>query len=159
MDATSGSKSAGDTLRRKRVPLHPVLAAIPIGSWVASLVFDVASYIAAEPRFLAEGSRWLIVIGLIAAAPTAITGLIDALPVPPRTAAAQVVMWHMGLMMAAWLLYATNFLLRTGTVDAPVPAGLVGLSGAGVVVLGAAALAGSSLAHRHTPPAAGHSTR
>lgn len=159
MDATSRPESAEGTFRRRRIPLHPILAAIPIGSWVVSLIFDVASYIAAEPRFLAEGSRWLIVIGLIAAAPTAITGLIDALPVPPRTAAAQVVMWHMGLMMATWLLYATNFLLRTGTVDAPVPAGLVGLSGAGVIVLGVAALAGSSLAHRHTPPAADHSSR
>ena len=41
-------------------PLHPLLVTVPIGAWVASLVFDVASHLVADPGFLARGSLWLI---------------------------------------------------------------------------------------------------
>lgn len=45
-------------------PLHPILVTVPIGAWVASLVFDVASHLVAEPGFLARGSLWLIGLGV-----------------------------------------------------------------------------------------------
>ena len=32
-------------------PLHPILVTVPIGAWVASLVFDVASHLVADPGF------------------------------------------------------------------------------------------------------------
>lgn len=34
-------------------PFHPILVTIPIGAWVSSLVFDIASRIVATPGFLA----------------------------------------------------------------------------------------------------------
>jgi uncharacterized membrane protein len=46
-------------------PLHPVLVTVPIGAWVASLVFDVASHLVADPEFLARGSLWLIGLGVV----------------------------------------------------------------------------------------------
>ena len=48
-------------------PWHPILVTVPIGAWVASLVFDVASRVVADPGFLARGSEWLIGIGVIGA--------------------------------------------------------------------------------------------
>src|SRR5919206_174083 len=48
-------------------PLHPALVAVPIGAWVASFVFDVASHLVGDGRFLAEGSRWLIGLGVVVA--------------------------------------------------------------------------------------------
>jgi uncharacterized membrane protein len=48
-------------------PFHPILVTIPIGAWTASLVFDIASHVTTGPGFLAQGSLWLIVIGLIGA--------------------------------------------------------------------------------------------
>jgi uncharacterized membrane protein len=46
-------------------PLHPALVAVPIGAWVTSFVFDVASHLDSDPGFLAHGARWLIAIGVI----------------------------------------------------------------------------------------------
>ena len=48
-------------------PFHPILVTVPIGAWMASLVFDIASHVTTGPGFLAQGSLWLIVIGLIGA--------------------------------------------------------------------------------------------
>ena len=44
-------------------PYHPALVSVPIGAWVASLVFDVASHFATKPAVLAAGSEWLIALG------------------------------------------------------------------------------------------------
>jgi len=41
-------------------PFHPMLVTVPIGAWVAALVFDIASRFVAEPGFLAQGALWLI---------------------------------------------------------------------------------------------------
>ena len=46
-------------------PFHPLLVTVPIGAWTASLVFDIASHVATGPGFLAQGSLWLIVVGVI----------------------------------------------------------------------------------------------
>ena len=48
-------------------PFHPILVTVPIGAWTASLVFDIASHVTTGHSFLAQGSLWLIVIGLIGA--------------------------------------------------------------------------------------------
>jgi uncharacterized membrane protein len=55
-------------------PFHPVLVTVPIGAWVASVVF-------------AEGAYWLIGIGIIGAVLAAIFGLMDLLAIPRGTAA------------------------------------------------------------------------
>lgn len=36
-------------------PFQPILVTVPIGAWVCSLVFDVASRIVHRPAFLAHG--------------------------------------------------------------------------------------------------------
>jgi 3-phenylpropionate/trans-cinnamate dioxygenase ferredoxin reductase subunit len=53
--------TTGAEPRRLRVPgshLDEVLylVTVPIGAWVASLVFDLASHVIADPGFLARGS-------------------------------------------------------------------------------------------------------
>lgn len=48
-------------------PLHPMLVTVPIGAWVSSLAFDVASLIVDDPGFLARGSVWLIALGVVGA--------------------------------------------------------------------------------------------
>ena len=30
-------------------PFHPILVTVPIGAWAASLVFDIASHLVADP--------------------------------------------------------------------------------------------------------------
>ena len=36
-------------------PFHPILVTIPIGAWVSSLVFDIGSFLVAEPASSARG--------------------------------------------------------------------------------------------------------
>jgi hypothetical protein len=42
-----------------------MLATVPIGDWVSSLVFDVASwFVGGSEEALVTGARWLIAIGI-----------------------------------------------------------------------------------------------
>ena len=59
-------------------PLHPVLITIPIGFFLATLLFDLVFWQTGNQAF-ATGALWLLGAGLIGAALAAITGLIDFL--------------------------------------------------------------------------------
>src|SRR5215217_1900583 len=58
-------------------PFHPILVTVPIGAWVCSLVFDIASHVVASPGFLTQASEWLIAIGIIGAFAAATLGFLD----------------------------------------------------------------------------------
>ena len=68
-------------------PVHPLLVALPIGAWVTSLVFDIASHVVRQPGFLAQGAQWLIAIGLVGAVLAACAGFLDLLTLTAETAA------------------------------------------------------------------------
>lgn len=136
--------------RRGRVALHPILVTIPIGCWVASLVFDTASHQVSEPEFLTRGSYWLITVGLIVAPLATLTGLIDALPVRPRTQAYRTLMVHFGLAMTSMLLYLVGYVLRAAEpIDRPVSGTMIALSTIAMMCLATAVVTGGVLAHRH----------
>ena len=46
-------------------PFHPLLVTVPIGAWVAALVFDLASHLVTDADFLAKGALWLVAIGVL----------------------------------------------------------------------------------------------
>ena len=68
-------------------PLHPILVTVPIGAWVASLVFDIASHAVHPAAFLAQGSLWLIAVGAIGAVLAACAGALDLFTIPQQTRA------------------------------------------------------------------------
>lgn len=134
----------------RRMAVHPALVPVPIGCWVASLVFDIASRYVTDPAFLSRGSTWLTGIGLIAAVIAGIAGFVDSIPVPPGTRAHRAVLVHMGLVMCTIVLYATGFFLRLGpgeqrAVSLPVLA----LSVVSFLVLVATGYYGGAVVHRH----------
>jgi uncharacterized membrane protein len=57
-------------------PLHPILITLPIGFFVATLVFDLMFWRTGTETW-ATGALWLLGIGVIAAALAAVTGLVD----------------------------------------------------------------------------------
>src|SRR3954465_10966097 len=59
-------------------PFHPILVTVPIGAWVSSLVFDIASRVkdGGSPQ-LTYGAWWLLVIGIVGAGVAALFGLMD----------------------------------------------------------------------------------
>src|SRR5436309_15887527 len=67
-------------------PVHPILVTVPIGAWVASLVFDVGSRVVhTDAAALSLGSRWLIAIGVLGAAAAALVGFLDLFAIPIGT--------------------------------------------------------------------------
>ena len=98
-------------------PFHPILVTVPIGSWVASLVFDIASRFTAEPAALAEGSTWLIAIGVLGAVLAAAVGFLDLFAIPSGTRAFRTGLLHMGINLAVVAGYAVGFLWRRTTDD------------------------------------------
>jgi uncharacterized membrane protein len=117
-------------------PIHPMLVTIPIGTWIASLVFDIASQRASSPTVFATGSVWLIGIGIIGALLAAIFGLMDLLVIPRGTRALATALLHMVLNLGVVALFVVSFVLRVSRPNAmtgPVSAAYIILT---IVALG-----------------------
>lgn len=131
-------------------PLHPVLVPIPIGAWVLSLVFDIASRLGGGPP-VSRTAWWLIGLGVIGALAAALLGLLDLAAIPTRTHVFRLGLLHAGANLTATTLFVVAFLLRRGHLDEPagVPVPLIGLSVLAVLVLGAGGFLGGELAYRY----------
>jgi uncharacterized membrane protein len=130
-------------------PLHPALVALPIGAWLASFVFDIASRVVDEPAAAAQGARWLIAIGVLGALLAACVGALDLFAIPTGTRAHRVALVHAGLNLAVTAAYAANFALRGAHPTGPVGVGPVGLSAASLLALAASGYLGGALAFRY----------
>jgi uncharacterized membrane protein len=131
-------------------PFHPALVTVPIGAWVASLVFDLVSREADDPEIFATGSAWLIGVGLAGAVVAAGFGLLDLLAIPPGTPAFRTGLLHMGLNLTAVALYGASLAVRVGSVDegnVTVP-GFV-LAVAALALVGASGWRGGKLAYSY----------
>ena len=129
-------------------PFHPVLVTIPIGSWVASFVFDVGSRIT-DADFLARASVWLIVIGIIGALAAASVGLLDFFAIPSGTAAFRTGVIHLILNVTITIAYTVNALWRRGSDADQVPVGPIVLSAVSLGALTLSGYLGGKLAFRY----------
>jgi uncharacterized membrane protein len=131
-------------------PFHPILVTVPIGAWIASLVFDVVSRVADDATVFAKGAQWLIGIGIIGALVAAMFGFLDLFAIPTRTRAFRTALTHMGLNLGVVVLFAIGFVLRRGRVDEVdgTPVGLLVLSVVALLALGAAGWLGGRLTYR-----------
>jgi uncharacterized membrane protein len=94
-------------------PFHPLLVTVPIGAWVASLVFDIIAKAADNPTPYALGAKALIGVGVIGAAVAAVFGMMDFLAIPNRTPAQKTGIAHMLLNTTVLVLFIVNFLTRS----------------------------------------------
>jgi uncharacterized membrane protein len=125
-------------------PIHPILVVLPLGLWVAALVFDVIYAFTGRPDTRAA-AFWNTGAGVIGALLAAIPGFVDWLSLTGR--AARIGTYHMILNLAAVAIFAVNWFVRTrvGT-DSPWP--LI-LSIVGVVAIGIAGWLGGELVYRY----------
>jgi len=131
-------------------PFHPILVTIPIGAWVASLVFDIASRTADDGGDFARGAYWLIAIGVVGALVAAVFGLLDFLALPRRTRAFRVGLFHLGLNLTVVALFVASFIWRADRdAYSPTNAGLFVLSGVALVLLVVSGWLGGMLAYRY----------
>lgn len=130
-------------------PFHPVLVTVPIGAWVASLVFDLAALWSDEADVFAQGAYWLIGIGILAALVAAAFGLLDLTAIPRGTRAFTVGVSHMVLNLVAVGLFAVGFAVRRSqgydeTGGLPLLLSVVALA-----LLGVSGWLGGMLAYRY----------
>ncbi|MFJ3714911.1 DUF2231 domain-containing protein [Streptomyces sp. NPDC090057] len=132
-------------------PFHPILVTLPIGTWVTSLVFDIASHVVHRPGFLTQSSEWLIGIGVIGALPAAMVGLLDLFAIPSGTPAFRTGLVHMTLNLLVTAAYVANFLWRYGDHSSgrSVGVGQLVLSALSVAALGVSGYLGGKLAYRY----------
>jgi nitrite reductase/ring-hydroxylating ferredoxin subunit/uncharacterized membrane protein len=105
-------------------PLHPAITDVPVGSWTAALVLDLAGQ--------RRAARIAIGVGLAGALGAALTGLNDWLDTHAQARRLGVV--HATLNVTATLLYATSFFARGSSDGAGIALSIIGY---GVVSLGA----------------------
>jgi uncharacterized membrane protein len=132
-------------------PLHPVLVTVPIGAWVASFVFDLASRFSDEPVVFAKGAWWLICVGLVGALAAAMLGFLDLFAIPTGTRAFRTGLLHMTLNLTVVVVFAGSLLPRRDRLEQPdgVPVGLIALSAVTLGVLAVSGWLGGRLAYRY----------
>lgn len=142
-------------------PFHPMLVTVPIGSWAASLAFDIASHVVRRPAPLTQGSEWLIAVGVIGALLAAMAGFLDLFAIPLGTRAWRTAVVHMALNLLVTAAYAVNFLWRYGdyTGGGSVGPGRLVLSAVSFATLGVSGFLGGKLAYRYGVRVADESTQ
>lgn len=132
-------------------PYHPMLVTVPIGAWLISLGFDIASHVAHPPGFLTRGSEWLIAIGVAGAILAGTAGFLDLATIPPGTRAFRTACVHMFINVTLIMAYAVNFGLRYRTYGhgSPVSDNLILLSMACVLALAVSGYLGGKLTYRY----------
>src|SRR3954464_3340932 len=99
-------------------PSHPPLTDASIGAYTVGVAMLVLGALGVEEEQMAHGALLAISGGLILAAPTALTGLLDWLDIPKGTPARTVATVHLFTMVTATLLFAATWLVqRPGYVD------------------------------------------
>jgi uncharacterized membrane protein len=132
-------------------PFHPVLVTVPIGAWVASLVFDLASRWTEEPLVFAKGAWWLIGLGVVGALVAAAFGFLDLVAIPMGTKAFRTGLLHMAVNLVVVCAFGGSFLLRQARLEEPdgVATGLIALSIVALALLALAGWLGGQLAYSY----------
>lgn len=132
-------------------PFHPILVTVPIGAWVASLVFDVISRTGDDAAVFAKGAYWLIGIGIVGALVAAMFGFLDLFAIPTGTRVFKTALTHMSLNLSVVALFAVGFALRHSHFrdSDGTPSGPLALSVVALVLLGASGWLGGKLTYRY----------
>ena len=132
-------------------PYHPMLVTVPIGAWVISLGFDIASHVASKPAFLTEGSEWLIAVGVVGAIAAGLVGFLDLAVIPARTRAFRTACTHMCINVTLIVAYCVDFGLRYPSYSrgSPVNGKMIALSLGCVIALAVSGYLGGKLTYRY----------
>jgi uncharacterized membrane protein len=131
-------------------PFHPVLVTVPIGAWLASVVFDIVALTGPDQESaFVIGAYWLIGIGIVGALLAALFGLMDLLTIPRGTKAFRTGLTHLTLNLVALILFVVNFVIRVGRDSDTASVGCFILSLVAVGLLGISGWLGGKLAYHY----------
>lgn len=131
-------------------PIHPMLVPVPIGAWVASLVFDIASYYVDDPSFLFKGAYWLIATGVVAALLAAVFGLLDLVAIPRGSRPFKVALVHMAMNVTLVAVFTASFFVRVNqSATEEVDVWLVVVSAVAILALLISGILGGRLSYHY----------
>jgi uncharacterized membrane protein len=98
-------------------PIHPMLVVLPLGLFIASVIFD-AIYLWRGDTLFALVAYWNIAAGIIGGLLAAVFGLIDWLAIPSGTRAKRIGLLHGGIMVLVVAFFAFVWWTRNNAVEA-----------------------------------------
>src|SRR5436190_18024489 len=105
-------------------PSHPPLTDASIGAYTVGVIMLVLGALGVEERQMAHGGLLALSGGLLLAAPTALTGLLDWLDLERGSPARSLATIHLFTMVSATVVFAVAWLLqRPGYVHGTVKPG------------------------------------
>jgi uncharacterized membrane protein len=119
-------------------PIHPMLIVLPLGLFIAAVLFDAWYLWQGVPAF-ATVAYWNIAAGIVGGLLAAVFGLIDWAAIPSGTRAKRIGLLHGGSNIVVVLTFAVVWLMRSNTVDTAAPMDLFVFE---VLALGLGAVAG-----------------
>jgi uncharacterized membrane protein len=96
-------------------PLHPMLVHLPVGLWVGSFIFDIIGLASGDPitaKSMVVTSWYCILLGAIAAVPSAAAGLAELIDIPSNTTPFRLGVTHMTLNLLLLLGYVIQLVVR-----------------------------------------------
>lgn len=130
-------------------PFHATLVTIPIGAWVASVIFDIIAFTMEEPESYVLGAQWLIGIGIVGAIIASIVGAVDLSTLAHRTRARTVALTHMAINLTVIALFLISLVIRLSDgVDAISTIAVI-ISAVAILLLMASGWLGGELAYRY----------
>ena len=127
-------------------PFHALMITIPIGTWVASFVFDIIAFASDDPEPWAQAARVLILIGIIGAVVAAVFGFLDYSQLQKGTKAQRMATLHMVLNLSVVVVFLIGYVIRLQSDDVPVVAFV--LSIVALLALSLSGFLGGELAYR-----------
>jgi uncharacterized membrane protein len=128
-------------------PIHPMLIVLPLGLFIAAVVFDAVYLWQGSPTF-ATVAYWNIAGGVVGGLLAAVFGLIDWLAIPAGTRAKRIGLLHGGGNVVVVVTFALVWLMRGNTPDAIPTTNLFLLEVAGLALGSVAGWLGGELVDR-----------
>jgi uncharacterized membrane protein len=97
-------------------PIHPMLIVLPLGLFIAAVVFDAVYLWRGSPGF-ATAAYWNIAAGIVGGLLAAVFGAIDWFAIPAGTRAKRIGLLHGGSNVVVVLIFALVWLMRGDRPD------------------------------------------
>jgi uncharacterized membrane protein len=119
-------------------PIHPMLIVLPLGLFIAAVVFD-AVFLWRGSFSFASAAFWNIAAGILAGLLAAVFGFIDWLAIPANTRAKRIGLLHGVSNVVVVAIFAVVWIMRRNNIDVTPTTGLFILE---LLALGLGSVAG-----------------
>jgi len=131
-------------------PTHPPLTDLPIGVYTLGVALLILGSLGVEEPAMAHGALLAISAGLIVAAPTILTGVLDWRELPPRSPKRRLANLHLITMLAATVAFVASWVpARAGYEDGRVGGDALIAASIGEALLLVGGFLGGALVYVH----------